>query len=114
MGKNMEAVKLGALKKSIGPAMKIVESFTSGITPENDIARFLDENLPIQFQYPTEGNSQDMDALIKFMTKLMVWAANENPMHVIYQQVQYHNKLSEFYNEVFVKNGKEPQPTGKE
>jgi len=55
-------------------------------------------------------SADDMNALIKFLSKLMVLAANENPRHAFNQQTEYHNKFTGFYV-CFVENDpSDPDP----
>ncbi len=88
--KNMgKSAKEQAVLSALSPAMQLIEGWTRGIKPENDISRFINENYGILFE---TQSSEDVNGMMALLTKLAIAEANANPEFV-------ENKLLRFYNE---------------
>ncbi len=82
-------MKAQLMMKSMSPALSLVESFTSGIKAENEVAKFVEENFGILFE--TKESEAQLDMGKGLLTKMAVAEANTNPEFVEQKMLKFYN-----------------------
>jgi hypothetical protein len=86
------------LRRSLGPAMAMVESWTKEITPKNEIAEWMDQNLGILFDLPP-GEELELGGVAPLLTKIAVAEANERPDFVEGKLLRFYEAFRIYYRE---------------
>jgi len=93
------------LRRSLGPAMNLVESWTKEIHPKNEVAEWLDQNLGLLFDLPP-GEELELGGVAPLLTKIAVAEANERPAFVEAKLLRFYDSFRVFYRDY---QAKKPQ-----
>jgi len=86
-----EKAVLGAL----APAMTMIDGWTKDIKPQNDIAKFMEDNLGILFESKDSG---DFNGITKLLGKMAVAEANESPDFVENKVLKFYESFRLYYS----------------
>jgi len=104
------SLKEQAIRKAMGPALALVESWTRDITPRNEVAGFVERGLPLLLQMPP-GEGAEVGGILPLLVKVMMAEANERPDFVGEKLLRFYEAFRLYYREkVPVQAGNDRDP----
>jgi|GEM_PF-6350098 hypothetical protein len=92
------SLKETAIRKAMGPALALVESWTKDITAKNEVAGFVEKAFPHLLRMPP-GEGEEVGGILPLLVKVMVAEANERPDFVEEKILRFYEEFRVYYRE---------------
>ncbi len=91
----LKSTKEKAVLGAMPHALELIGNWTKNIKPENDVARFVEDNLGTLFEQ--QGDKEN--AMAVTLSKLGIAEANDNPEYVLHKMLRFYDALRVWYPE---------------
>ena len=92
------SLKETAVRKALGPALALVESWTKDIQAKNEVAGFVERALPLLLKMPP-GEGVEVGGILPLLVKVMIAEANERPDFVEGKILRFYEEFRVYYRE---------------